>query len=143
MAIAGIHGTLLELTQRINSLNNDIATLQSEKRLAVYSQQDLAECKYAEQTEKRRYFKHLYENNSEIKDNYDQYTDIPDFEEAIDLITAKYQNQLTEIASWETQIDSQITTDSTELEEAKAYKESFKQMITTNISEDYNFGLNK
>ena len=67
---------------------------------------------------------------------------VDDFEEEIDKITAKFQDQLDELTAWETQLDAQITTNSAELEEVNAYLESYKQMLSSNIQEDFNFGLN-
>jgi hypothetical protein len=142
MAIANLHETLLNYTIRKNELNTEITELQSQKNLASYSQADVQELLSTEKHSVRDYFKNLYNNDSDLQAEYKDYTDIPDFEEEIDKIVAKYQEQIEELTAWETQIDSQITTDSAELEEINAYSESYKQMLSTNIQEDFDFGLN-
>ena len=109
--------------------------------LATFAQGDTRAIMAQEKDEVRRYFKALYEGDEEYKGKYSDYTEIPDFEEEMDKIAAKYQDQLDEQANWETQyIDNQITVKSAELEEIKAYNESFKSMLSTNIQNDYNFG---
>jgi chromosome segregation ATPase len=142
MAIANLHETLLNYTIRKNDLNTEITELQSQKTLATYSQADVQSLLSTEKHSVRDYFKNLYENDSDLQAQYKDYTDIPDFEEEIDKIVAKYQEQLEELTAWETQIDNQITTDSAELEEIEAYMESYKQMLSTNIQSDFDFGLN-
>lgn len=127
---------------RENELNKELTQLQSWKTLATYSQADLQSLLSADKAELRRFYKDLYEGDEALQELYVDYTDMPDFEEELDRITAEFQDQLDELTAWETSIDAQITTKSTELEEIKAYKESEKQMLTTNISEDFNFGLN-
>ena len=145
MAISGHNATLLSLTQRCNELQNRMMQLQSQKSLMLFSQQDQASLKLSEMSEARRYYKDLFDSNNEYyKDlGYVSYTEIPDFEEQVDIITAKYQDKIEELAAWENQIDAELTTASAEYNEAKAYKESFKQMLTTNIQNDFNYGLNQ
>ena len=142
MAVANLHETILAYKLRRNQINLEITQLQAQKSLATYSTADIESLKSADKHAARDYFKNLYENDPDLQAEYKDYTEIPDFEEEIDKITAKFQDQLDELTAWETSIDAQITTKSTELEEIKAYKESEKQMLTTNISEDFNFGLN-
>ena len=141
MAIANLQETLLMYTMRRNRLNMEISELQSRKNLAVMNQADVQSLLSAEKHSVRDYFKNLYENYDELQALYKDYTEIPDFEEEIDKIVAKYQDQLDELTAWETPIDAQITTDSAELEEVNAYMESMKQMLQTNIQDDFNFGL--
>ena len=87
------------------------------------------------------YFKNLYENDPELQAKYKSYTEIEEFEEEIDKIVAKYQDELDQLTAWETSIDAQITTDSAEIEEVKAYMDTLKSMLSSNIQEDFNFGL--
>ena len=82
------------------------------------------------------------QDEKELQEEYLDYTEIPDFEDEIDKLTAQYQDQFNELTAWETAIDSQITTDSAELEEVNAYMESMKSMLSSNIQEDFNYGLN-
>ena len=142
MAIANLHETLLSYKLRRNELNLEITQFQNQKSLATYSQADAQSLKSSEQHSIRDYFKSLYEGDEELQENYTDYTQIPDFEEEIDKLTAKYQDQFDELTAWETAIDAQITTDSAELEEVNAYIESMKTMLTNNIQEDFNYGLN-
>jgi len=145
MAISGLEEQLLSITARCNELQDRMMHLQSQKSLMLFSQQDQASLKLSEISEARRYYKDLFDSNNEYyKDlGYASYTEIPDFTEQIDIITAKYQEKIEELAAWETQIDSELATANSEYNEAKAYKESFKQMLTTNIQNDYNYGLNQ
>ena len=141
MAIANLHETLCSYALRKNQLNVEISELQARKTLAAYSQADVRSIKAQDEEEVRRYFKDLYSNDPELKEKYKDYTQIPDFEEEIDKIAAKYQEQLEELNAWETQIDADITTKSAELEEVNAYMESLKSMLSSNIQEDFKFGL--
>ncbi len=142
MAIANLHETLLSYKLRRNELNLEITQLQNQKTLATYSQADSQSLKSSEQHSIRDYFKSLYESDEELQAEYKDYTQIPDFEEEIDKLTAKYQDQLDELTAWETALDAQMTTDSAELEEVNAYIESMSTMLTNNIQEDFNYGLN-
>lgn len=142
MAIANLNETLMSYKLRRNQLNLEITELQSRKSLATYSQADVQSLKNAESRNIRNLYKQQYENSPELQEKYKNYTEIPDFEDEIDKITAKYQDQLDELTAWETQIDAQITTDSAELEEVNAYLESLKSMLSSNIQEDFNYGLN-
>ena len=142
MAIANLHETLLSYKLRRNQINLEITQLQSQKSLATYSQADAMSLKSASEREKKAYFKALYENDPELQEKYTDYTQIPDFEEEMDKITAKYQDEMAELTAWETALDAQITTDSAELEEINAYMESLKSMLSTNIQNDFNYGLN-
>ena len=76
-----------------------------------------------------------------MQGEYTDYTEIPEFEEEIDKITAKYQEQFDELTAWETMIDAQITTASAELEEVNAYMESLQSMLSSNIQEDFDYSL--
>ena len=142
MAIANLHETIQSSILRRNQLNLEITELQSQKTLATYSQADLQSLLSSEKHSVRDYFKELYEGDEALQEQYLDYTEIPDFEEQIDKITAQFQDQLDELTAWETVVDDQITTNSAELEEIKAYLDSYKSMLSTNIQEDFNFGLN-
>ena len=142
MAIANLYETIQSSILRRNQLNLELTQLQSQKSLAIYSQADLQSLLSAEKHSVRDYFKALYEGDEALQEQYLDYTEIPDFEEQIDRITAEFQDQLDELTAWETAIDAQITTNSAELQEETAYYDSLKSMLTSNIQEDFNFGLN-
>lgn len=147
MAIANLNETLLTYKMRRNALNLEITQLQSQKSLATYSQADATSLHNLAERAQRSYFKDLYEadqadGGAHLYDDYRDYTDIPEFEEEINKLTAQFQDQLDELTAWETAIDAQITTDSAELEEVNAYLESIKTMLQSNIQEDFNYGLN-
>lgn len=142
MAIANLHETIQSHVMRRNQLNLELTQLETQKSLAIYSQGDLQRLFSNEEGSVRDYFKELFENNEELQCQYVDYTEIPDFEEEINKITAHYEEQLAELTAWETTIDTQITTNSTELKEIEAYLESYKSMLSTNISEDFNYALN-
>ena len=143
MAISNITGELLTITAKINYLNDHILQLQSQKSLSLYSQQDLASLKLSEISEAKRYFKDLWQGDTDLQEDYTSYTEIPDFEEQIDIITAKYQEKMEELTAWETIIDQDITTSSGELEEAKVWRDSYKTILTSNIQSDFAFGLDQ
>ena len=142
MAIANLHETLLAYTMRKNALQVDIAEAQSRKALALAQRADNNSLSSAGKAEIRNRYKELYASDEELQAQYKDYTDIPDFEEEIDKITAQLTDELNDIAEWETQIDNQITTDSAELEEINAYMDSMKNMLSSNIQEDFKHGLN-
>lgn len=142
MAIANLQNTLLFYAEEKARLELNISKNQAIKSLALASQGDVNLLSLAEQRSLRREYKEMYEASPELQEKYNDYTEIVEFEEELDRITAKYQDELAELVAWETAVDAQITTDSAELEEVKAYTESIKSMLTTNIQEDFNYGLN-
>ena len=142
MAIANLHETLLAYTMRKNQLNLEIMQLQSEKTLVMRSQGDVNELHNARKGEIRSQYKEIFENDSELQVKYADYTEIPEFEEAMNALEAEINSQLDELSNWETELDAQITTNSTELEEINAYSESIKSTLSSNIQEDFNYGLN-
>lgn len=146
MAIANLNETLLTYKMRRNALNLEITQLQSQKSLATYSQADATSLHNLGERAARSYFKDLYkadqaEGGAHLYDDYVDYTEIPEFEEQINKLTAEFQDQLDELTAWETAIDAQITTNSAELEEVNAYMESMKTMLSSNIQEDFNYSL--
>ncbi len=143
MAIANLHETLLSYTLRANNISLEISELQSQKLLGTYSQADVHSIKAKDEEAIRDMYKAMYSGDEELKELYKDYTVMPDFEEAMDKIAAKYQDELAQLAAWENEIDTQITTKSAELEEIKAYKESFKSMLQSNISDDFKYGPNQ
>ena len=142
MAVANLHEVIQASILRRNQLNLEIMQWQSQKTLATASMADINSLKSAEQASVRDYFKNLYKNDPELQELYTDYTEIPDFEEEIDKLTAKFQDQIDELTAWETEIDAQITTASAELKEVEAYLESYKEMLSSNIQDDFNYGLN-
>lgn len=139
MAIANLHETWLTYKSRVNTLNLEISMLQTQKQLATYSQADVQGLLSSEKHSQRDYFKSLWEADPELQAQYRDYTEIPDFEDAIDKITAQYQDQLNELVAWETMLDAQITTDDTEKQECQAYMDSIKQMLSSQLQEDFSF----
>ena len=141
MAIANLHETLLSYKLRRNALNLELTEWQNKKSLATYSQADAQSLKNAESHSVRDYFKSLFEEDETLQGEYTDYTEIPEFEEEIDKITAKYQDMFNELTAWETSVDAQITTASAELEEVNACLESYSSMLSSNLQEDYDYGL--
>ena len=142
MAIANLHETWITHKLRVSQLQLEISEYQLQKNLAAYSQADVQSLLSSEKHAVRDYFKGIYEGDKELQEKYLDYTKMPEFEEEIDKITAKFQEKLEELTAWETAIDTQITTASAELEEVKAYMASMKEMLSSNVQEDFNFGLN-
>ena len=140
MATANLHETWLTYTLRKNTLATEISELQSQKTLAAYQQGDAHSIKAQDEQILRDKYKAEYDRDASYQEKYRNYTDIPEFEEELNKIAAKYEDQLAELTAWETQIDAQITTASAELEEVNAYMESIKSMLSSNIQEDYSYG---
>lgn len=143
MAIANLHETLLMYTARKNALNEQITEYQSQKSLALLQQADVNSVLAKGKQDIRNTFKALYESDPDLQAKYKDYTEIPDFDDEIEKLTAKYNDDLEEVSAWETQLDAQITTASAELQEVQAYQESIKSMLQSNISEDFNYSLNQ
>ncbi|MBR2430735.1 hypothetical protein IKB17_04675 [bacterium] len=141
MAIADLKLIIETNILRRNQLQLDIASFQDQKSLAVYAQGDAQSILSSEKASIRSHFKDLYENDPELQAKYTDYTEIAEYEEEIDKITAQMQDELERLAAWETQLDAQIATASVELEEIKAYLDSLKSMYGANINEDFDFGL--
>ena len=142
MAIANLHETLLSYAMRKSQLTLEISNLQSQKQLSLLSRMDVRDIQAQDEHEIREFYKALYESDSDYQGKNREYTQIPDFEEEMQKIAAKYQQEVEELEAWEAQIDAQITTNSAELEEVNAYMESLKSMLSSNIQEDFNFGMN-
>ena len=142
MAIANLHETLLSYAMRKSQLTLEISNLQSQKQLSLLSRMDVRDIQAQDEHEIREFYKALYESDSDYQGKNREYTQIPDFEEEMQKIASKYQQEVEELEAWEAQIDAQITTNSAELEEVNAYMESLKSMLSSNIQEDFNFGMN-
>jgi len=142
MAIANLHETLLSYAMRKSQLTLEISQLQAQKHLSLLSRGDASSIKAQDEHEIREFYKALYESDSDYQGKYRDYTQIPDFEEEMNKIAAKYQEEVEQLEAWEAQLDAQITTNSAELEEVNAYMESLKSMLSSNIQEDFNFGMN-
>ena len=143
MAISDLHETWLTYRYRRNQLNEEISYLQGQRNLAVYAQADKTSIKAADEEEVRKYWREYYDCDCDgCKEKYKDYTQIPDFEEAMNKIAAQYNDELAQLNAWETQLMAQITTDSAELEEVNAYMESIKSMLSSNIQEDFKYGFN-
>lgn len=141
MAISNLHETLLSYAYQKSQLNLQIAQLQAQKTLSLYSQADARSIKAQDEHEIREFYKALYESDEEYSGKYKDYTQIPDFEAEMDKIAAKYQDEMDRLNAWETELDAQITTNSAQIEEINAYTESMKSMLSSNIQEDFNFAL--
>ena len=141
MAEANLMLMIQQSIERRNQLQLDISNFHAQKNLAAYSQADTNSILSSEKAAIRDKFKNLYNNSPELQEEYVDYTEITEYEEEIDKITAQMQDEIERLSAWETSIDAQITTSSAELEEIKVYLQSYQQMMTSNIQEDYNFGI--
>ena len=79
MAIANLHETIQSHIIRKAELQRLISELQSEKSLAIYSQADEQSLLSADKHAIRDYFKGLWDNDVDLQEKYDSYTEIPDF----------------------------------------------------------------
>ena len=143
MANANLHETLLSYTLRRNCLNLRITTLEKRKNVAITSQADITMLKGEHEQEVRNQYKAMFEEDPELVEKYKDYTEIPDFEEEMNMIAALYSDQTYDLTAWETMVDQEITTASAELEEVNAYIDSLKSMLSSNIQDDYGYGFNQ
>ena len=141
MAVANLHETIQANIARRAQLQLEICQLQTQKSLAMFEQGDIQTLLSCEKNAVREKFRKLFDETPELQEQYLDYTEIPEFEEELDKILAKNQEQLEELAAWETLLSNQITTKDAELKELEAYLKSYKEMLSNNIKEDYDFGL--
>ena len=137
---------------RRNQLNLELTQYQTQRSLANYTQKDYTQLQNTEENSVRDKYKAIWQTESkafseandgkDYKTVYVDYTELPDYQEEIDIITAKYDEYLGELTAWQTALDAQITTASTELQEVNAYLQSFKSMQSSNIQDEFDFGLN-
>lgn len=139
MAIANLQETINSYILRRNQLNLELTELQDQKRLAIYSQGDVNSLLNTQKAEIRAKYKELFEADNDSP--YLSYTEMPEFEEEIQMLEAKFQDELDQLTAWETIIDEQITTDDTELQEVQAHVKSYETMLSENITDDFKFGL--
>lgn len=143
MAYANLNATLIAYKLRRNGLNVEITNMQSQKRLALNEQLDFAQLTQAKKAEAKNEWKAEYEANKEgIYADLISYTEIDEFEDAIEKIEADFEIFNAELTAWETDLDTRITTADTELKEVEAYIESYDSMLSSNIQNDHNYGLN-
>lgn len=141
MAIANLSEIIQSSILRRNQLQFEISELSTQKQLLALSQGDTNSALSSAKAALREQFKEIYDTDSDLRCEYTDYTDIPEFQEELDKLTARFQEELEQLAAQETAIDAQMTTNSAELTEINAYLQQYKQYMTSNIQEDFNFGL--
>ncbi len=142
MAIANLNETIIAYKLRRNQLQLEITNLQSQKRLATTEQLDFMQLTQARKNEEKNKWKAEYEAGKDTTyADIVSYTEIDEYNEAVDKIQAEYEIYNAELTAWETSIDNQIATADTELTEIEAYLESYEEMLSNNISNDFNYGL--
>ena len=141
MAIANLSEIIQSSILRRNQLQFAVSELSSQKQLLALSQGDTNSALSSAKSALREQFKEMFDTDSDLRCEYTDYTEIPEFQEELDKLTARFEDELEQLAAQETAIDGQITTNSTELTEINAYLQQYKQYMTSNIQEDFNFGL--
>lgn len=141
MAIANLNEIIQASILRRNQLQFEVSELSTQKQLLALSQGDTNSALSSAKAALREQFKEMFDTDSDLRCEYTDYTEIPEFQEELDKLTARFQDELEQLAAQETAIDAQITTNSTELTEINAYLQQYKQYMTSNIQEDFNFGL--
>ena len=141
MAIANLSEIIQSSILRRNQLQFEVSELSTQKQLLALSQGDTNSALSSAKSALREQFKEMFDTNSDLRCEYTDYTEIPEFQEELDKLTARFEDELEQLAAQETAIDAQITTNSTELTEINAYLQQYKQYMTSNIQEDFNFGL--
>ena len=141
MAIANLSEIIQSSILRRNQLQFEVSELSTQKQLLALSQGDTNSALSSAKSALREQFKEMFDTNSDLRCEYTDYTEIPEFQEELDKLTARFEDELEQLAAQETAIDGQITTNSTELTEINAYLQQYKQYMTSNIQEDFNFGL--
>lgn len=143
MAIANLNETIMAYKLRRNRLQLEITNMQSQKRLAVNEQLDFTQLTQARKAEAKNEWKAEYEANKEgIYADLVSYTEIDEYEDAVEKIEADFEIFNAELTAWETDLDTRIATADTELKEVEAYLESYESMLSNNISNDFDYGLN-
>ena len=121
----------------------EITDFQSQKRLATYEQLDFTQLTQARKNEVKNQWKAEFEANKDGKyAEIVSYTEIDEYEDAIEKIEAEFEIFTAELTAWETDLDTQIATLDTELKEVDAYLESYESMLSENISNDFDYSLN-
>ena len=141
MAIANLSEIIQSSILRRNQLQFEVSELSTQKQLLALSQGDTNSALSSAKSALREQFKEMFDTDSDLRCEYTDYTEIPEFQEELDKLTAHFEDELEQLAAQETAIDGQITTNSTELTEINAYLQQYKQYMTSNIQEDFNFGL--
>lgn len=141
MAIANLSEIIQSSILRRNQLQFEVSELSTQKQLLALSQGDTNSALSSAKSALREQFKEMFDTDSDLRCEYTDYTEIPEFQEELDKLTARFEDELEQLAAQETAIDGQITTNSTELTEINAYLQQYKQYMTSNIQEDFNFGL--
>lgn len=141
MAIANLSEIIQSSILRRNQLQFEVSELSTQKQLLALSQGDTNSALSSAKSALREQFKEMFDTDSDLRCEYTDYTEIPEFQEELDKLTARFEDELEQLAAQETAIDAQITTNSTELTEINAYLQQYKQYMTSNIQEDFNFGL--
>ena len=141
MAIANLSEIIQSSILRRNQLQFEVSELSTQKQLLALSQGDTNSALSSAKSALREQFKEMFDTDSDLRCEYTDYTEIPEFQEELDKSTARFEDELEQLAAQETAIDAQITTNSTELTEINAYLQQYKQYMTSNIQEDFNFGL--
>ena len=141
MAIANLSEIIQSSILRRNQLQFEVSELSTQKQLLALSQGDTNSALSSAKSALREQFKEMFDTDSDLRCEYTDYTEIPEFQEELDKLTARFEAELEQLAAQETAIDAQITTNSTELTEINAYLQQYKQYMTSNIQEDFNFGL--
>lgn len=141
MAIANLSEIIQASILRRNQLQFEISELSTQKQLLALSQGDTNSALSSAKAALREQFKEMFDTDSDLRCEYTDYTEIPEFQAELDKLTARFQEELEQLAAQETAIDAQMTTNSAELTEINAYLQQYKQYMTSNIQEDFNFGL--
>lgn len=138
MAIANLNETIIAYKLRRNALNLEITDLHSQKRLALNEQLDFTQLTQARKADLKNTWKKEFEagKDTTYADLVD-YTQIKEYEDAVDKIEAEFEMFQAELTAWETDLDAQITVADTELKETEAYLESYESMLSNNISNDF------
>lgn len=141
MAIANLSEIIQASILRRNQLQFEVSELSTQKQLLALSQGDTNSALSSAKAALRDQYKEMFDTDPDLRDEFANYTEIPEFQEELDKLTARFQDELEQLAAQETAIDAQMTTNSAELTEINAYLQQYKQYMTSNIQEDFNFGL--
>ena len=141
MAVANLSQIIQSYIMQRNRINLELTNYSTQKTLSTAQTSDLAAWKNARYTAIKTEYKNIFSKPG-YKDKYDDYTEMPEYQDEISYVDSYYEAKIEDLTAWETQLDNQITTMNTELSEITSYIDSFKQMLSSNIKVDYNYGLN-
>ena len=141
MAFVGKFDQLLFVQERLSQISLDVAKASSAETDAIANQKEVQRLKGCEERELREAYRAEYEDNIEEYDGkYSDYTELPDFENELQSISAIFDDQLEVYAYWENVNHTEVITSTAEQQRLKLDEERLQQELSSDIQNDMNYG---